>query len=473
MSRPSVIRPAGLTLLLFAILVTVAAALWAGPAGAATVYTIRGAGNGHGVGMSQYGAYGMARKDFTYPKILAHYYRGAQLGPAPTDRTRVVLSEGVPAVEFSGAARVPGIRPLDPDRTYRAGATREGQVELRTSAGKLVRRFPAPLTVDGRGSPIRLLGPALNGVSDGEYRGALRLHPGSGGLTAINVVGLEDYLRGVVPSEVPASWPEETLKAQAVAARSYALATARTGGLFDQYPDQRSQVYKGVGGEAPESDAAIEATRGAVLLHRGATAITFFSSSSGGRTESAANAFNGRAYPYLRSVADPYDRISPHYRWFLSLSRAEMERRLGSLVKGRYEGIKVLERGDSPRILRAEVIGTEGRKSASGATLRAKLELRDSWASFGRIDTAAAGAVRALRSPASGRAPVGVLTGRVSPEPREGLIAIERRERRGWRRAMRAHADRRGAFRVSVDRPGRYRVRVGGSVGAAVQVGKR
>jgi hypothetical protein len=88
---------------------------------------------------------------------------------------------------------------------------------------------------------VRLLGPALNGTSDGEYRGTLMLHPGSGGLTAINVVGLEDYLRGVVPSEMPSSWPEEALRAQAVAARSYALATARTGGLFDQYPDQRSR----------------------------------------------------------------------------------------------------------------------------------------------------------------------------------------------------------------------------------------
>jgi stage II sporulation protein D len=478
MSRPSFFRPAGLTFLLVAVVavvavvVAVAAALGPSPAGAATVYTIRGAGNGHGVGMSQYGAYGMARRDFTYRKILAHYYRGAKLGPAPTDRTRVLLAEGVPAVEFSGAARVPGVRPLDPDRTYRAVATREGQVEVRSSAGKLVRRFPAPLALDGRGEPLRLAGPALNGISDGEYRGTLMLHPGSGGLTAINVVGLEDYLRGVVPSEMPSSWSREALKAQAVAARSYALATARTGGLFDQYPDQRSQVYKGVGGEAPETDAAIEVTRGEVLFHRGRIAIAFFSSSSGGRTESAVNAFNRQAYPYLRSVSDPYDRISPHFRWSLSLSREEMEHRLGALVKGRYEGIEVLEGGDSPRVLRAEVRGSKGRKSATGATLRAKLGLRDSWASFGRIDMAVAGAMRALRSPASGPAPAGVLTGRVKPEPRGGRIALERRERGGWRRAL-AHADRRGAFRVSVDRPGRYRVRAGGSGGPAVRVATR
>ncbi len=472
MTRPSSLAPAGLTFLI-AVVVAVAAALWPGAAGAATAFTIRGAGNGHGVGMSQYGAYGMARRDITYPKILAHYYRGAELASAPTDRTRVLLAEGVPAVEFSGAARVPGVRPLDRDRTYRAAATREGQVELRSAAGRLVRRFPAPLAVDGRGSPVRLVGPALNGVSHGDYRGALMLHPGSGGLSAINDVGLEDYLRGVVPSEMPSAWSEEALKAQSVAARSYALATARTTGLFDQYPDQRSQVYKGVGGEAPESDAAVEATRGEVLFHRGSIAITFFFSTSGGRTESSANAFDRQAHPYLRSVADPYDRISPHFRWSLSLGREEMERRLGSLVKGRYEGVEVLERGDSPRILRAEVIGSRGRKLATGSTLRAKLGLRDSWARFGRIDMAAAGAARAARSPARGRAPAGVLTGRVRPEPRGGRISLERRDRGGWRRVLRGHADRRGAFRVSVDRPGRYRIRADGTVGPAVEVGKR
>jgi stage II sporulation protein D len=150
-----------------------------------------------------------------------------------------------------------------------------------------------------------------------------------------------------------------------------------------------------------------------------------------------------------------------------------MERRLGSLVNGRYEGVEVLERGASPRILRAEVIGTRGRKPASGPNLKAKLGLRDSWATFGRIEMAPAGAARAARSPASGRAPAGVLTGRIEPEPEGGRIAIQRKERGRWRRALRAHADRRGAFRVSVDRPGRYRVRAGGSVGPAVQVGRR
>lgn len=447
----------------------VVAALAPALAGAATSYTIRGAGNGHGVGLSQYGAQGMAKDGARHRAILAHYYRGTKLAAAPTDRIRVLLKEGAPEIVFSGAKRIPGRRALDPDRSYRAVATADGQVELCGISGKGCRRHAGPLVVDGGGSPPRLAGPALNGVSDGEYRGLLYLHPDSDGLTVINHALLEDYLRGVVPGEMPASWHREALRAQAVAARSYALATGRSG-LFDQYPDQRSQVYKGVSGEDPRTDAAIAATAGKVLFHDGAVATTFFFSSSGGRTEANENYFGGRPLPYLRSVGDPADRISPHYRWAFSQTREKMERELGSLVKGRYLGVKVLERGDSPRIVRAEVVGTGGRTATDGKTLRARLNLRDTWAYFGHIATTSASVARASRSPAMGRAPVGVLTGEVTPVPRGGEIVVEREGRRGFKRVLDAHADRAGRYRVSVDREGRYRLRAAGSPGPAIRV---
>jgi stage II sporulation protein D len=439
-------------------------------ADAATAYTIRGAGFGHGVGMSQYGAEGMARKGHTHRSILARYYPGTELGAAPTERTRVLLAEGAPTAEVSGVGRIPGRRSLDPDRTYRARGTGEDEIELRTVRGRLVGRYPAPLALDRRGAPVRLAGRALNGVDDGGYRGALLVHPAGDGVTVVNDVSLEDYLRGVVPGEMPASWRREALRAQAVAARSYALATARRGGVFDQYPDTRSQVYEGVTGERPETDAAVAATKGRVVLHRGAVATTFFHSTSGGRTESSANAFGGSPRPYLRGVDDPEDRISPHHRWSLSLSGAQIEARLGSLVAGRYRGVDVLRRGDSPRVLRAEVVGTGGRRPATGAQLRARLGLRDTWAFFGRIDTAAAGAAIAARSPSRGAAPAGVLAGRVTPAPRGGAIVVERRGARGWRRVGSAVTDRTGAYRVSVTRPGRYRVRAEGAPGPVVRV---
>ena len=453
-----------------ALLAAACAAALPAAAAAETTYTARGAGFGHGVGMSQYGAEGMARKGASHREILARYYPGTRLGRASTDRTRVLLIDGAPVVELSGAARIPGRRSLDRDRVYRASQTATGRVELRTGSGRLVGRYTAPLAVDGRGAPVRLGGPALNGVTGGEYRGATVLHPGAGGLTVVNLVGLEDYLRGVVPGEMPSSWRREALRAQAVAARSYALATARRGGLFDQYPDTRSQVYKGVHGEQPETDAAVTATAARVVLHGSVVATTFFHSTSGGRTETSANAFGGPAQPYLRSIADAEDRLSPHHRWAVSFTAGEIERRLGSLVDGRYRGVRVLDRGASPRVLRAEVVGTRGRRPTTGATLRARLGLRDTWAYFGRIDTSAAGAEVAPRSPTVGSAPAGVLTGRVVPVPRGGAIRVERLAGARWRRVERAHTDRRGAFRVAVERSGRYRVVAEGAAGATVVV---
>ena len=108
----------------------------------------------------------------------------------------------------------------------------------------------------------------------------------AGKLRAINMVGLEQYLYGVVPSEMPYTWAPEALKAQAIAARSYALATRRTG-AFDLYPDTRSQVYLGIEHEKPSTNAAVNATAGQVVLYDGQVAKTYFFSSSGGRTASA------------------------------------------------------------------------------------------------------------------------------------------------------------------------------------------
>ena len=109
---------------------------------------------------------------------------------------------------------------------------------------------------------MRLLGPALNSISDGLYRGAIEIRPDVGGVTAINVIDLDPYVKGVVAGEMPSSWPLEALKVQAVAARTYALATRKTTGTFDQYPDTRSQVYKGVAGESVRSNAAVDQTGG-------------------------------------------------------------------------------------------------------------------------------------------------------------------------------------------------------------------
>src|SRR5439155_3384537 len=110
------------------------------------------------------------------------------------------------------------------------------------------------------------------------------------------------------------NWAPEALKAQAVAARSYALATKKVGAPFDAYADTRSQMYLGTSNESPFTTAAVNATKGQVLQYGGKVATTFFYSTSGGQTESS-QGWIGTALPYLVSVPDPYDDISPYHSW--------------------------------------------------------------------------------------------------------------------------------------------------------------
>ena len=115
---------------------------------------------------------------------------------------------------------------------------------------------------------------------------------------------------------MPDDWHPEALRAQAVVARSYALATLKPGTLFDLYADTRSQVYGGIEAEAATTNRAIGSTAGKVLFWNGRVATTFYHSTSGGRTVSIAEAWpKATAVPYLVSVADPHDTLSKHHRW--------------------------------------------------------------------------------------------------------------------------------------------------------------
>ncbi len=173
----------------------------------------------------------------------------------------------------------------------------------------------------GNGAPVDLTGPLtfLPGASalsvDGiAYRGQVEVAVVAKKLNAVDVVGLEDYLAGVVPREMPAAWAAEALKAQAVAARSYALAHRAVGKSFDLYADVRSQVYGGIAAEDARATAAVAATAGQVLLYEGKIVDALFHSTSGGRTVSAKEAF-GSDVPYLVAVDDPHSSLSPVDRW--------------------------------------------------------------------------------------------------------------------------------------------------------------
>jgi stage II sporulation protein D len=474
---------------------------------AASRLVIRGAGFGHGIGMSQYGAYGLSLQGVPYQQILARYYTGTALAQVAAEpEVRVLLQGGQRKVTFSGAARL-GDRSLDPARTYNVIRGGAGLV-LRHGSKRLFTTAP-PLRVDApAGGALLLDGVSVPGVHDGRYRGALELRPSSQGISAINALGLESYVRGVVSAESPSAWPAEALKAQAVAARTYAI-TSRAGSIsdgFDQYADTRSQVYRGVAAERPSTDAAVAATAGQIVTYGGQPVTTFFFSTSGGHTENVENSFVGsEPKPWLKGVADPYDDLSPKHRWkpvTMSLTRAGAK--LRGLVKGRFRRIDVVQRGASPRIVRAQIVGTRGRTDVTGPQLRTRFGLFDTWAYFTTVSsngsrspvapptpaapvdpaapptttptggvTAQARAARPARAAgvraAGVRAPV--LSGRIEPAAPGARIKVERRVRGKWRLAVDASLDPNGRYAVAVGSRGVYRVRYAGTVaGPAVRV---
>ncbi|HEX8207788.1 MAG TPA: SpoIID/LytB domain-containing protein [Solirubrobacteraceae bacterium] len=363
------------------LLVCVAALMIGAPAAHAQDWIVRGAGFGHGVGMSQYGAYGMAQQGAGYRRILGHYYRGTAIANVGGRTIRVILRDGERGrLSFSGAARI-GRRRADPLKRYTAVRVPGRIVHVRG-----VGRFRAPLVVRGGSGGVRLTGRAMNGVSDGRYRGVIELSPhAEKKLAAVNALPVDLYVQGVVAGEMPSSWDLEALKVQAVAARTYSQTTDAGGELYDQYPDQRSQVYRGIAGETARSNAAVRGTRGEILSYRGRPAVTYYSSTSGGQTESVEYGFpGGTPTGYLRSVRDPADRISPYHRWAVRFSRRTLQRRLRGVLRGRFRGVRVVRRGVSPRVVAAEVVGSRGRTRVSGDAIRDRLGLRSTWFRFAR-----------------------------------------------------------------------------------------
>jgi stage II sporulation protein D len=346
------------------------------PAGPNPTFVITGHGWGHGVGMSQYGAYGYAQHDFTYPRILAHYFPGTQLGSAG-GKVRVLLSAGTAKVTLGSADSF----------TVRDGTGASHDV----AAGTYTLTPALKLKVDGAQKPQALVGPLLFqpgtvALSLGRrYRGSIQVDVDSGKLRAINVVGLEQYLYGVVPSEMPYTWAPEALQAQAVAARSYALATKRSG-AFDVYKDTRSQVYLGLDHEKASSTAAVDATAGKVLLYGGTVAKTFFYSTSGGRTASSEDVW-GTAVPYLVSVPDPYDTISPYHNWGpVAMTGAKLGRTLH--LGGAVTDVRTTL-NSSGRVTTMTALTAGGEQSVEGAKLKSALRLRSTWFSVGVLSLSA------------------------------------------------------------------------------------
>jgi stage II sporulation protein D len=332
----------------------------------ATTFLVSGRGWGHGVGMSQYGALGFANEGRTFEEILGHFYPGTALGPAPVARVRVLVAESKASLTIS--SREPyRVRDVF-GTTYALPA---GPVRLGPKLELVLNGVPTALA----GPVVFLPGKAPLEVGT-PYRGQLEVAVASNRLNAINVVGLESYLAGVVPREMPAAWPAEALKAQAVAARSYALAHRLSGRGYDLHADVRSQVYAGIAGEDPRATAAIDATAGRVLLYEGKVADTLFHSTSGGRTVSAEEAF-GTAVPYLVSVDDPHSSLSSLNRWGPTpVSDATI--RKGLRLPGPVLSLR-LAKASSGRVRSATVTTAAGPRTVTGGALRSALGLRSTW----------------------------------------------------------------------------------------------
>jgi stage II sporulation protein D len=341
-----------------------AAPSYVAPSGSGALFVISGHGWGHGVGMGQWGAQGYALHGYTYDEILAADYPGTALSQTRVHVLRVLLADGQKRLTVSSDKPISVVDGSGAQHTLPAGATQF------TAA----LPYPAPLTLSAAPKATLTLG--------GAYHGKLVISVSGGKLRAINAVSLEQYLESVVPSEMPSSWLPDALEAQAVASRSYALAGRKPGAPYDV--SVSGQSYSGVAAETPQGDAAVTATKGQVLTYGGKVAAAVYSSSTGGLSQSAADAWGGVA-PYLVSVKDPYDTIAPYHNWGpVFVTGKDLATALK--LSGKPLDARVTRNG-SKRVVHLVVTtqahGSQSDVSATGTAVAVALNLRSLWFSVG------------------------------------------------------------------------------------------
>ncbi|MCL6471223.1 MAG: SpoIID/LytB domain-containing protein [Firmicutes bacterium] len=363
------------------------------------VYTISGAGWGHGLGMCQWGAQGRALSGQNYQQILAAYYQNTQLTgyPVPTE-IRVLLfgganlpqtyieGEGGAAFSFQnngvpieGATGVTG--------RWMVAARGDGLAQLRRPDGSIVADgLLGPVIVTGAGENLIVYNSA--GVRYHAYKGSIWIYPNSGYLYLVNHVGFDpDYLNGL--GEMPSSWNIEALKAQAVAARSYAIACMRPSATYDLYDSVSSQVYVGVdkvnGPYGANWASAVSQTTGQVLIYGGKVIAAYYHSSCGGHTENSENVWSS-ALGYIRGVSDINPATGRAYcdqpgntifRWSVQKSKSDLESRLG--IPG-ITGLTITGRGVSPRVTQLVISKADGSTvTMKGSDFRSRLGLNSTW----------------------------------------------------------------------------------------------
>jgi stage II sporulation protein D len=357
---------------------------------AATQIRIPGRGWGHGIGMSQYGARGFAEHGYTAEQIVKYYYSGAEVGNAPGDASNVdvLLDAGRRSttiqIDGDGAAVTAG------SSTFQLQQGDQVAVAVASSALTITRKRSATTTTlaSGVDGTVTITGPdgtlqplltAENGAYGHHYRGSLRITRTGSSSQLVNHVQLDKYLYGVVRSEMPTSWPAAALATQAICARSYAVATRKTG-LFDLYSDTRSQMYLGIEHEDAAATAAVDSTPNKVVFAEGNVVAAFYSSTTGGRTAAIEDVWGSAPKSWLKSVPDPYES-SPYSKWtgedINVMSAKRFSKELGVSV-GTVQRVR-LKTNKSKRVDEVIVEGSRGTDSVSGGTAQYRLGLRSSW----------------------------------------------------------------------------------------------
>lgn len=277
----------------------------------------------------------------------------AAASAASAPEIRVLLVESSNSVELRSALAV-----------HRVGLAQKG----------------AALAVDGRpaGSTWSAQDSGPWQVAGRRYRGRIVVHAASGQLSVVNHVDLEDYVAATVGGEMPASWPEQALRAQAVATRTYALhqRAAQPQALqWDVRATEQSQVYRGIESETPRTRRAADATRGEILTLAGQPILAVFHSTSGGRTASASEVW-GKSVPYLDSIDVEYEDDAPFTYWRTVFAPETLSGLLAAAGSdlGRVDSLEVTGRTESGRVARIVAREDSRREVWSGDRLRNLVE---------------------------------------------------------------------------------------------------
>ena len=417
---------------------------------------IHGHGYGHGHGMSQHGAQGAALAGKSYEEILRFYYPHTRFG-RNDGPIRVLLTADTSADVAVRPGRGLLVRDLADRRAWQlptragidtwrirpaVGAPARSAVQFHDATGWHRWRAPGRATFAGAAQfeADRAMGLVLPSGSVTHYRGALRSvapYAGSSLRDTVNVVAMDDYVRGVVAREMPTSWAPVALSAQTVAARTYAsyLQRANAGRYYQICDTTACQVYGGASAETASTDSAVKRTAGRILTYDGRPALTQFSASSGGWTSSG-------GLPYLPAKKDPYDDWSGNtvHNWSVRITTASLESRYPEI--GRLETIRVARRDGNGqwggRVAQLVLVGTRSTVSLSGDDMAWAYGLRSTWFSFEPTPIISAwrkmgGRTSPLAAPRSAEQ---LVTG---PRGQEGARQMFAHGKMFWSRATGAH----------------------------------